>query len=95
MVGVGAGVGAAGLSEALTIQEFMDGARSYFKTFDVVYGLIKATVFGFVITSVAAYRGFYARGGAEGVGNAATEAAVTGCVYVLLADYLLATTLLS
>jgi phospholipid/cholesterol/gamma-HCH transport system permease protein len=55
-----------------------------------VYGLVKAVVFGFLTTSIACYVGFYTDGGAQGVGRSATQAAVATCVFVLVADYLLA-----
>ena len=93
-VGVGAGVAAAALSDAVTVADFLEGARTYFRVFDVAYGLLKALVFGFAITSVACYKGFHARSGAQEVGASATRAAVGGCVFVLATDLLLAATLL-
>jgi 4-aminobutyrate aminotransferase-like enzyme len=50
--------------------------------------------FGFVITSISCYMGYYTEGGAEGVGKSTTQAAVTSCVMVLVADFVLAATLL-
>jgi phospholipid/cholesterol/gamma-HCH transport system permease protein len=47
-----------------------------------------------VITSIACYKGYYAFGGAEGVGNATTRATVLSCIFVLLADFILAALLL-
>lgn len=85
---------AAELSGALTMATFWEGARLYFRPYDVFFGLVKSVVFGFVITSIACYTGYTARGGAEGVGEATTRAAVLGCVYVLLTDYLCAALLL-
>ena len=66
----------------------------YFRPYDAMFGLIKSVVFGFVITSISCYMGYYARGGAEGVGAATTRATVMSCVFVLLADYLCAALLL-
>lgn len=78
----------------ISVQTFWEGARLFFRPYDVVFGLIKSVVFGFVITSVACHTGYQARGGAAGVGEATTRAAVLGCVFVLLADYLCAVVLL-
>jgi len=47
-----------------------------------------------VITSVSCYKGYYASGGAEGVGRATTQAAVLSCVYILISDFVLAALLL-
>ena len=56
---------------------------------DVMNGLIKSTVFGLIITLVACYNGYNATGGAEGVGKAATNSVVMGCVLILIVDYML------
>lgn len=93
-MGIVAGVAAAAHSDQLSSAEFLLGARTYFKPFDALYGSVKAVVFGFIITSVACYKGYYAGGGAEGVGESTTQAAVLACIFVLLTDYLLAVLLL-
>ncbi len=56
---------------------------------DVVSGLIKAAVFGFIIAMMGCYHGFHSRGGARGVGKATTDAVVSASVLVLAANYLL------
>ncbi len=93
-VGIGGGVLVAELGGFLSAGEFMQGAREFFRPFDAVFGIIKAVVFGFIITTIAAFKGYYTRGGAEGVGRSTTEAAVTSCVFILLGDLLLAMLLL-
>lgn len=94
LVGISGGVLVAEFSGYLSPAEFIQGARDFFQPFDAFFGLIKAVTFGFVITSVSCYKGYYTDGGAEGVGKSTTAAAVTSCVMVLVADYVLATTLL-
>lgn len=94
VAGVGGGLIAGMLSGALPASEFMLGAREFFFPWDVLFGLLKAFVFGFVITSVSCYKGYYATGGAEGVGNSTTQATVLSCIYVLLADFALAAIIL-
>lgn len=93
-VGVGGGIVAAELSANLPAAEFLKGAREFFNPFDPMFGLIKATVFGFLITSISCSKGYFTTGGAEGVGLSTTQAAVTSCIFVLFADYVLAELLL-
>ncbi|HMB90851.1 MAG TPA: ABC transporter permease [Rhodothermales bacterium] len=93
-VGIGGGMLVADFSGYLTLNEFVAGAREFFKPFDPVFGLIKSTVFGFAITSVSCYMGYFTSGGAEGVGKATTQATVMSCVYILFADLILALLLL-
>jgi phospholipid/cholesterol/gamma-HCH transport system permease protein len=58
---------------------------------DVFYGLIKSVFFGLIIALTACYNGYYTTGGAEGVGRGTTNAVVSGCVLILVADYVLTT----
>ena len=56
---------------------------------DVYSGLFKAAVFGLIISLVGCYKGFYTRGGAEGVGKATTGSVVISSMLILIFDYLL------
>ncbi len=56
---------------------------------DIFYGLTKSFFFGGIIAITACFQGFYTTGGAEGVGRSATRAVVSGCVLILVFDYLL------
>ncbi|MBN2282312.1 MAG: ABC transporter permease [Deltaproteobacteria bacterium] len=56
---------------------------------DIYNGLIKAAVFGFILSLFGCYKGFNNEGGAEGVGKATTEAVVLSSVYILVSDYFL------
>ena len=89
-VGISGGVLVANVGNYLTTSEFVQGARDFFRAFDAVFGLIKAICFGFIITSISCYKGYFTAGGAEGVGTSTTQAAVTSCVFILFADLLLA-----
>lgn len=82
------------LTGVVTREEFIQGSIEYFIPFTVSFSLIKAFTFGFIISSVSAYYGFYTVGGALEVGKTATKAVVVCCVIILLADYLLAQLLL-
>lgn len=92
--GIGGGLGAGVLSGALPASEFMLGARQFFFPWDVTFGFLKSFVFGFVITSISCYKGYFVTGGAEGVGKGTTQATVLSCIYVLLADFVLAAVVL-
>lgn len=78
----------------VTIADFTFGARGSFTTFQVVFMFIKSVTFGFLISSISAYQGFYVMGGALEVGQASTRAVVYSCILVLAADYVLAQLLL-
>jgi phospholipid/cholesterol/gamma-HCH transport system permease protein len=77
------------LSGAVTPDDYIEGIRGGFNGFTMVVAMVKATVFGFIITSVPAYKGFHVRGGALEVGQAGTRAVVIGCIPILACDYLI------
>ena len=54
----------------------------------------KAVIFGIVIASVGCYKGYFAEGGARGVGNATTQTVVICSIIVFVLDYLLTSVLL-
>jgi phospholipid/cholesterol/gamma-HCH transport system permease protein len=56
---------------------------------DITSGLIKAAVFGFIVALMGCYNGFNSKGGAQGVGNATTNAVVASSILILFADYVL------
>ncbi|HEY1189905.1 MAG TPA: ABC transporter permease, partial [Gemmata sp.] len=64
--------------------------REFVKLWDVAVGLMKAFVFGGVLSLIACHRGFNSKAGAAGVGRAATEAFVVAFVAILVIDFLLA-----
>lgn len=89
LIGIGGAyavaVGAQGVSEA----EFWSRVNSWVDLADVFGGMIKGAVFGLVITVTCCYKGFNAKGGARGVGEATTEAVVMSSVLILILDYCL------
>ena len=56
---------------------------------DVTSGLIKAAVFGFLISVMGCYHGFKSRGGAQGVGGATRSAVVASAVAILASNYIM------
>lgn len=61
---------------------------------DIIGGLIKSCVFGFILTFVGCYKGFKTTGGAREVGFATTSAVVIGCIAILISNYILSVYLL-
>lgn len=59
------------------------------KTIDVISGLVKAGVFGLILTMLGCFNGYRSRGGAQGVGAATTNAVVYASVLILFSDYFL------
>ncbi len=68
---------------------YIDQTVRFLETMDVVSGLVKASVFGFVITLMGCYFGFNSRGGAQGVGTATTNAVVSSSILILIMNYFL------
>jgi phospholipid/cholesterol/gamma-HCH transport system permease protein len=67
---------------------YMGRTMDFVTVDDIFFGLYKSVVFGLIISLTACYNGFYATGGAEGVGRAATNAVVLGCVLILCFNYI-------
>jgi phospholipid/cholesterol/gamma-HCH transport system permease protein len=61
----------------------------FLTSWDIVSGLIKASVFGFLVALMGCYHGYYATGGARGVGRAATHAVVSAAILIFASDYLM------
>ena len=68
---------------------FMNKIYEYVELEDIYNGLTKAAVFGLILTLVGCYKGFYTRGGAEGVGRATTQSVVLASIMILMGDYVL------
>jgi len=61
----------------------------FMETLDVVSGLVKAAVFGFLIALMGCYHGYQSRGGAQGVGRATTNAVVSASILILTFNYII------
>ncbi len=73
---------------------FMQSIRDFAQPKDLRMGLIKAAVFGFIVSAISCRHGYFASGGARGVGLATTRAVVESCVTILIANYILTQLLL-
>lgn len=94
VLGIYSGMWVGELAHVVSRTEFIQGSVQYFIPFMVTFALIKAFTFGFIISSISAYHGYYTVGGALEVGRSATKAVVICCIFILFADYVLAQMLL-
>jgi phospholipid/cholesterol/gamma-HCH transport system permease protein len=88
------GIVAGQASGILTPNEYIQGARESFIPFNLWFSLIKSFTYGFIITSIPCFKGFYTQGGALEVGRSSTRAVVYSAIFILFSDYLLAELLL-
>lgn len=76
-------------TEIITVPDYIYGIQYDFEVFTVAYALIKTVVFAFIITSIPAYFGYYASGGALEVGRSSTRGVVFSSVFILILNYVL------
>jgi phospholipid/cholesterol/gamma-HCH transport system permease protein len=67
--------------------EYINSTFEFLETQDVVSGLVKAAVFGFLVALMGCYQGYNSKGGAQGVGAATTKAVVSASILILTANY--------
>jgi phospholipid/cholesterol/gamma-HCH transport system permease protein len=70
---------------------FFDHIRALLQMSDLRMLGVKATVFGLIVSTICCKKGFYASGGARGVGEATAKAVVSSIVAIFAADYVLTT----
>jgi len=68
---------------------YMARTWEYLEAEDVVSGLVKAAVFGFLVALMGCYHGYRSRGGAQGVGAATTNAVVSASILILIFNYII------
>ena len=68
---------------------YMKSIRENVELFDITSGLIKAAVYGLLLSLISCYKGFTTKGGAKGVGIATTQSVVYACVSIFITDYIL------
>lgn len=74
----------------LNAAEFLDGIKDFLELSDITGGLIKGSVFGFLLSSIGSYCGYYTHGGAKGVGLATIRSVVVSSIAILISNYFLA-----
>ena len=89
LMGIGAGGIMMYFQENVTFRLFMQQIAEVLSLRDLLGGWIKGVVFGVVVTLVCCYKGFTAKGGSAGVGQATTEAVATASIFVIVVNLLL------
>jgi len=73
----------------INAEVYMEAIRESAELSDISIGLLKATVFGLLLTLVATYKGYTTKGGSRGVGIATTQSVVYANVTIFIANYIL------
>lgn len=94
LLGLLGGYAACAASNDIATSQYIYGLRDAFNSLTLQTSIVKSIVFGFIITSVCAYQGFYTSGGALEVGQSATKGVVYSCIAVLFADLVITRMLL-
>ena len=93
-LGVVAGWAASMALLDMSSAEFLKGLKLFFEPWDVQFAAIKSVSFGLIVTGVGSFYGFHTRGGAAGVGIAATRSVVLASMLILVLDAFWAVVLL-
>jgi phospholipid/cholesterol/gamma-HCH transport system permease protein len=73
-----------------TAAEYVEGIRVFFEPYNVYMMFVKAVVFGFILSSISCYQGYFVSGGSIELGRASTTAVVMSNIVILIADYFIA-----
>ncbi len=73
----------------LSPEDYIHGIKMLVEGADIMQGLFKATIFGFILTSVGTYKGYVTAGGTGDVGKSTTQSVVTSSISIVIVDYFL------
>ncbi len=73
-------------TQIIPTASYITGIKAFYNGFYIFYSCFKMSLFCFMISSIAAYNGYYAKGGSLGVGRSSTRAIVTTSILILMAD---------
>ena len=65
---------------------YITGIKAFYNGYYIFYSCFKMSLFCLMISSIAAFQGYYAKGGSLGVGRSSTRAIVVTSILILLAD---------
>ena len=71
----------------LSPEDYQSAIRSYVEMSDIIGGMVKASIFGLILTWVGTYKGYRTHGGARGVGESTTRSVVMSSIMVLISNY--------
>lgn len=89
VIGIMGGLIVSVLSLDFLAYSYLDKTMEFLEPIDIISGLIKAAVFGFVITLVGSYCGYHSNKGAKGVGQSTTNAVVFSSILILSLNYVM------
>ncbi len=87
IIGVFGGYVVSGYKLGFNPATYLKNTLDFVEPQDVISGLVKAGVFGFLVTLMGCYHGYNSRGGAQGVGAATTNAVVSASILILCFNY--------
>lgn len=93
--GIIGGFGVCYFTHAVPVSDFEFGLQSFFKEFYIWYAIIKTVFFAFLISSIAAYYGYFTKGGSLDVGKASTNAVVITSILILISDLIITDLMMS
>ncbi len=93
-LGIASGAGIALLTGVSSMSDYQYGLQIDFRAYDVIYALIKTTIFALIMTSVSAYHGYFTEGGALDVARSSTKAVVYSAVIIMISNLVLTQILL-
>ena len=73
-------------TQIIPVPSYITGIKAFYNGYFVFYSCFKMSLFCFMISSIAAFNGYYAKGGSLGVGRSSTTAIVVTSILILLAD---------
>ena len=71
--------------------KYIDTIREYGSFKDINESIVKGLIFGYMISAIGTYIGYYTRGGAKGVGQSTTRAVVISAIAIFMLDYIIST----
>ena len=88
-IGILGGIISGLISGVVNFEDFVYGLHFSFNPYYVTYSIVKTLFFAFIFTSIPAFYGYYAQGGAREVGKAGTKAVVDSSIAILTANLVL------
>ena len=89
VVGILGGYAIASIAGIMLPGDYIEGLFYMFEPYSITYALVKGAVFAFLITTISAYWGYYAKGNSLEVGRASTHAVVASSVAIMIFDLIL------
>lgn len=94
LIGIAGGYLISALTGIMIPDDYVQGLLYDFRPYSITYTLIKMAVFAFIITSISAFYGYYAKGNSLEVGAASTKAVVASSIVIMIFNLILTQILL-